>query len=63
MTLDESVAQIGTLEGSRRLNETLQRKPFPHYEPVQDRAGYLIRIEADGTRRIGRFAGRQFIED
>ena len=63
MTLNESVAQIGTPEGRCRLKETLQRKAFPHYEPVQERAGYLTRIEADGTRRVGRFAGRQFIED
>ena len=63
MTLNESVAQIGTPEGRRRLDEVLQRKPFPHYEPMQDRAGYLTRIETDGTRRVGRFVGRQFVED
>ena len=63
VTLNESVAQIGTTAGQCRLNEVLQRKPFPHYEAVQDRPEYLIRIEADGTRKVGRFVGRQFVED
>ena len=63
ITLNESVAQIGTPEGRRRLNEVLQRKPFPHYEAVQDRPGYLTRIEASGARVVGRFVGRQFVGD
>ena len=63
MTLNESVAQIGTPEGKRRLEEVLRQKPFPRYEPVQDRAGYLTRIEADGTHSVGRFVGRKFVED
>lgn len=62
MTLNESVAQIGTPAGQRRLNEVLQRKPYPHYEAVQDRPEYLTRIDADGTRVVGRFVGRQFVE-
>ncbi len=62
MTLNESVAQIGTSAGQRRLDEVLQRKPFPHYEAMQDRPGYLTRIEADGTQRVGRFVGRRFVE-
>ena len=63
MTLNESVAQIGTLAGQRRLNKVLRSKPFPHYEVIEDRPGYLTRIEVDGTRSIGRFVGREFVED
>ena len=35
MTLNESVAQIGTPAGQRRLNSVLQNKPFP---PLRSRA-------------------------
>ena len=33
----------------------LNSQPFPHYEPHPDRPGLLIRIDADGTRTVGRF--------
>jgi hypothetical protein len=47
-------------EGRQRLAEHLRSRPFPHYEPAPDAPGLLLRIEADGTRTLGRFINRKF---
>jgi hypothetical protein len=47
-------------EGRRRLAAFLESQPFPHYEPHPDRAGLLVRIDAQGRRTVGRFVNRQF---
>lgn len=46
--------------GRRRVAEYLAAEPYPHYEQAPDAPGYLIRIEADGRRTVGRFVNRQF---
>jgi hypothetical protein len=46
--------------GRKRLEKHLAAQPFPHYEPHPERAGILIRIDADGTRTAGRFVNRVF---
>jgi hypothetical protein len=38
----------------------LDSRPFPYFEPHPDRAGLLVRIDADGSRTVGRFRSRQF---
>ena len=53
---------VDTDQGRRRVAEHLQSQPFPHYEPAPDAPGMLVRIEADGTRTVGRFVNRQFKE-
>ena len=46
--------------GRLRVAEYLNSQPFPHYEPAPDKPGWLVRIEADGARVVGRFVGREF---
>ena len=46
--------------GRRRVIEHLRTRPFPHYEPHLKKSGLLVRIEADGTRTVGRFIDRRF---
>jgi len=58
--LSECLGSVDSAEGHRRVAEYLHSKPFPHYEPIADRPGLLLRIEADGTRTVGRFIGRRF---
>jgi hypothetical protein len=58
--LSECLASVDSLEGRRRLAEHLESQPFPHYEPAPGERGMLVRIEADGTRTVGRFVNRQF---
>jgi hypothetical protein len=58
--LSECLGSVDSEEGRQRVAAYLNSRPFPHYEPAADDSGLLVRIEADGTRTLGRFAGRQF---
>lgn len=58
--LSDCFASVDSVEGRQRLAEYLASIPFPHYEAIADKRGLLLRIEADGTRTIGRFVGREF---
>jgi hypothetical protein len=60
--LSECLETVASVEGRRRVAEHLKSRPFPHYEPVPDAPGLLARIEADGTRTVGRFINRRFQE-
>lgn len=41
----------------------LESRPFPHFEPCQDEAGIVVRIDEDGTRTRTRtrFINRTFV--
>lgn len=58
--LSQLLATVGLPEGRKRVADYLESQPFPHYEPAPDRPGYLVRIEEDGTRTVGRFVNREF---
>lgn len=58
--LSQCLESVDSPDGRRRVVEHLDCQPFPHYEPAPDQPGMLVRIEADGTRTIGRFINRQF---
>ncbi len=60
--LSECLESVDSPEGRQRVAEHLVNQPFPHYEPAPDVPGLLVRIEADGTRTVGRFVNRQFRE-
>lgn len=61
MPLSQSLASVDSVEGRRRVAEYLDSRPFPHYEAALDAPGLLIRVDADGTRTLGRFVGREFL--
>jgi hypothetical protein len=58
--LSECLASVDSDQGRRRVQAYLDSQPYPHYEPVRDDPNLLIRIDADGTRTVGRFVGRTF---
>ena len=58
--LSACLKSVDSPAGRRRVTEFLQGKPWPHYEPHPNRAGVLVRIEANGKRTVGRFVNRQF---
>ena len=58
--LSESLASIDSAVGRRRVVEYLESRPFPHYQPIPDSPGLLVRVDGDGTRTVGRFVGREF---
>jgi hypothetical protein len=58
--LSELLASVDSNAGRKRVAEYLGSRPFPHYEPAPDAPGLLVRVEADGTRTVGRFIDREF---
>jgi hypothetical protein len=57
--LTELVDTVDTAVGRTRVHEYLETVPFPHYQVAPDGRG-LLRIDADGTKTLGRFVNRQF---
>jgi hypothetical protein len=49
-----------TPEGQARLRVHLDERPYPHFEVSPDHPGLLVKIDADGTRTVGRFVQRVF---
>lgn len=58
--LSACLKSVDSCEGRRRVADYVQAQRFPHYEPAPDAPDLLVRIDADGTRTVGRFVGRQF---
>lgn len=57
--LSEILQTVDTPEGKARVTAYLDAQPYPHYEAAEE-PGYLVRIDADGRRTVGRFVGRGF---
>ncbi len=51
---------VDSPEGRQRVAEHLLAQPFPHYEPAPGKPGFLVQIDADGRRLVGRFVNRKF---
>jgi len=60
ISVDLLLDAVDSPEGRRRLADYLATRPFPHYEAAPGKPGRLVRIEADGSRTVGRFVGRRF---
>ena len=58
--LSVCLKSVDSAKGRRRVADYLKSQPFPHYEALAHRPGFLTRIEADGTRVVGRFIHRRF---
>jgi hypothetical protein len=58
--LSECLASVDADEGRQRVSAYLHSRPFPHYEPAPEAPGFLVRVDADGSRTLGRFVGRVF---
>ncbi len=58
--LSACLESVDSPTGRRRVADYLRSQPYPHYEPDPDAPGMLVRIDADGTRTVGRFVNRQF---
>ncbi|QDU89320.1 hypothetical protein Pla175_27090 [Pirellulimonas nuda] len=48
-------------EGRQRVTHYLSKQPFPHYEAADKQPGCVVRIEAGGSRTVGRFVNRVFV--
>jgi hypothetical protein len=59
-SLSECLAAVDTEEGRQRTERTLASRPYPHFEAAPDRPGFVVKIDEDGTRTVGRFVNRRF---
>lgn len=62
LSISECIALVDTPKGRTMFKAFLQSEPFPHFEAFQGDRSLLVRIEADGTRRIGTFVDRNFVD-
>jgi hypothetical protein len=60
-SLSDVIASVDTPEGRKRVADYLAKQSFPHFEAAPDAPRLLVQIDADGTRTVGRFVGRQFV--
>jgi hypothetical protein len=51
---------VDSPRGRRRVADYLKSQPFPRYERVPHRRGFLTRVDANGTRTVGQFIRRHF---
>jgi hypothetical protein len=61
--LAASLESVDSPAGRRRLAKHLKGISFPHYEPAPGGRGFLVRIETDGKRTVGRFVNRRFVAE
>lgn len=59
-SLSDCLKSVDSPAGHRRVAAFLDSQPFPHYEPHPKNQRWLIRIEANGKRTVGRFVNREF---
>ena len=58
--LSQCLASVDSEAGRRRVTEYIDSGPFPHYTAIPGSPALLERIDADGTRTVGRFVDREF---
>jgi len=58
--LSACLESVDSPQGRQRVADFLESRPFPHYQPHPDRPGLLVRVDADGSRVVGRFVKRRF---
>jgi hypothetical protein len=60
LKLSDALRTVESPEGHERLQHVLADQPYPHFEAVHGRPGFLVRVDEDGTRTVGRFIRRKF---
>jgi hypothetical protein len=60
--LSRALTSVETAEGRRRLQDVLAHRPYPHFEQAPNDPHLLVRIDEDGSRTVGRFVNRIFVE-
>ena len=58
--LSELLASVDSKAGRERVKAQQAARPFPHFEKAPGKSGYLVKIDGDGKRTVGRFVNREF---
>jgi len=59
-SFSQLLSEVETAKGRKRVEATLNSRPYPHYKPVPEHPELVRRIEEDGSETVGRFVGREF---
>lgn len=59
-SLSQLLSEVDTAKGRKRVEATLNSRPYPHYKPVPEHPELVCRIEEDGSETVGCFIGREF---
>jgi hypothetical protein len=51
---------VDSKAGRERVKAQQAARPFPHFEPAPRKPGFLVKVDEDGTRTVGRFVNREF---
>jgi hypothetical protein len=58
--LSDCLREVDTPAGRKRVQAFLADRPYPHFVAAPERPGFLVRIDEDGSRTVGRFVNRKF---
>ena len=58
--LSELLRSVDSKAGRERVKAQQAARPFPHFEQAPGKPGWLLRIDGDGKRTVGRFVNREF---
>jgi hypothetical protein len=58
--LSKLLKSVDSKAGRERVKVQQAARPFPHFEQAPGRPGFLLRIDEDGMRTVGRFVNREF---
>lgn len=58
--LSEALRSVDSKAGRERVKAQQAARPFPHFEQAPGKSGFLVKIDADGKRTVGRFVNREF---
>jgi hypothetical protein len=60
-SVSEVLADVDSAAGRARSAAHLAAAPFPQFSAAPGRPGLVLKVDADGTRTIGRFVKRAFV--
>jgi hypothetical protein len=60
---EQAMRQATSEAGQRRALRHLEKLKGPRYGVDPDRPGYVVRIDRDGSRTLGRFVNRRFVAE
>ena len=58
--LSDLLTSVDSRAGRERVKAQQAARPFPHFEQAPGKPGYLVKIDDDGKRTVGRFVNREF---
>jgi len=58
--LSALLKSVDSKAGRERVKAQQSARPFPHFEQAPGKPGFLVKIEENGKRTVGRFVNREF---